>query len=265
MANLYYDNSADLSLIQSKKVGIIGYGSQGHAHALNLRDSGVQVRVGLQPGSGSLAKAQKEGLAVGTPAEVAAWADVIMILTPDTKQQKIYKDSIEPHLSAGKTLMFAHGFNIRFGTIKPPANVDVSMIAPKAPGHRVREVFTEGGGTPALIAIEQDASGNAKALALSYAKGLGCTRAGVLETTFTEETETDLFGEQAVLCGASANSLRRASTRLWRLGISQKSPTSNACMSSSSLWTSSIAVGLATCAIPSATPLNTATTRPARV
>ena len=201
MANLYYDNSADLSLIQSKKVGIIGYGSQGHAHALNLRDSGVQVRVGLQPGSGSLAKAQKEGLTVGTPAEVAAWADVIMILTPDTKQPKIYKDSIEANLTAGKTLMFAHGFNIRYGTIKPPSNVDVSMIAPKAPGHRVREVFTEGGGTPALIAIEQDASGNARALALSYAKGLGCTRAGVLETTFTEETETDLFGEQAVLCG----------------------------------------------------------------
>ncbi len=201
MANLYYDNSADLSLIQSKKVGIIGYGSQGHAHALNLRDSGVQVRVGLQPGSGSLAKAQKEGLTVGTPAEVSAWADVIMILTPDTKQPKIYRDSIEPNLAAGKTLMFAHGFNIRYGTIKPPSNVDVSMIAPKAPGHRVREVFTEGGGTPALIAIEQDASGNARALALSYAKGLGCTRAGVLETTFTEETETDLFGEQAVLCG----------------------------------------------------------------
>jgi ketol-acid reductoisomerase len=201
MAHLYYDNSADLALIQGKKVAIIGYGSQGHAHALNLRDSGVSVRVGLQPGSGSLARAQKEGLTVNTPAEAAAWADVIMILTPDTKQPKLYKESIEPNLSAGKTLMFAHGFNIRFGTIKPPASVDVSMIAPKAPGHRVREVFTEGGGTPALIAIEQDASGNAKALALSYAKGLGCTRAGVLETTFTEETETDLFGEQAVLCG----------------------------------------------------------------
>ena len=201
MAHLYYDNSADLALIQGKKVAIIGYGSQGHAHALNLRDSGVAVRVGLQPGSGSLARAKKEGLTVNTPAEAAAWADVIMILTPDTKQPKLYKESIEPNLSADKTLMFAHGFNIRFGTIKPPASVDVSMIAPKAPGHRVREVFTEGGGTPALIAIEQDASGNAKALALSYAKGLGCTRAGVLETTFTEETETDLFGEQAVLCG----------------------------------------------------------------
>jgi ketol-acid reductoisomerase len=201
MANLYYDNSADLALIQGQKVAIIGYGSQGHAHSLNLRDSGVSVRVGLQPGSGSLAKAQKEGLTVNTPAEAAAWADVIMILAPDTKQPKLYKESIAPHLKAGKTLMFAHGFNIRFGTVQPPADVDVSMIAPKAPGHRVREVFTEGGGTPALLAVEQDASGQAKALALSYAKGLGCTRAGVLETTFTEETETDLFGEQAVLCG----------------------------------------------------------------
>jgi ketol-acid reductoisomerase len=201
MAHLYYDNSADLSLIQGKKVAIIGYGSQGHAHSLNLRDSGVSVRVGLQPGSASLAKAQKEGLVVNTPAEAAEWADVIMILAPDTKQPKIYRDSIAPHLSAGKTLMFAHGFNIRFGTIKPPSNVDVSMIAPKAPGHRVREVFTEGGGTPALLAVEQDASGQARQLALSYAKAMGCTRAGVLETTFTEETETDLFGEQAVLCG----------------------------------------------------------------
>jgi ketol-acid reductoisomerase len=201
MANLYYDNSADLALIQGKKVAIIGYGSQGHAHSLNLRDSGVSVRVGLQPGSGSLAKAQKEGLPVNTPAEAAAWADVIMILAPDTKQPKLYKESIAPHLKAGKTLMFAHGFNIRFGTIQPPADIDVSMIAPKAPGHRVREVFTEGGGTPALLAVEQNPSGQAKALALSYAKGLGCTRAGVLETTFTEETETDLFGEQAVLCG----------------------------------------------------------------
>jgi ketol-acid reductoisomerase len=208
MANLYYDNSADLALIQGKKVAIIGYGSQGHAHSLNLRDSGVQVRVGLQPGSASLAKAQKEGLTVNTPAEAAEWSDVIMILAPDTKQPKLYKDSIAPHLRKGKTLMFAHGFNIRFGTIKPPADVDVSMIAPKAPGHRVREVFTEGGGTPALIAIEQDASGGAKALALSYAKGLGCTRAGVLETTFTEETETDLFGEQSVLCGGVSEQIK---------------------------------------------------------
>ena len=201
MAKLYYDNSADLALIQGKKVAIIGYGSQGHAHALNLRDSGVSVRVGLQPGSASISKAQKEGLTVQSPAEAAAWADVMMILAPDTKQPKLYRESIAPHLTPGKTLMFAHGFNIRFHTIKPPTTVDVSMIAPKAPGHRVREVFTEGGGTPALLAVEQDASGKARALALSYAKGLGCTRAGVLETTFTEETETDLFGEQAVLCG----------------------------------------------------------------
>src|SRR6266851_5701107 len=155
MANLYYDNSADLSLIQAKKVAIIGYGSQGHAHALNLRDSGISVRVGLHDGSASRAKAEKAGLTVNTPAEAAAWADVIMILVPDTKQPKLYRDAIEPNLKSGKTLMFAHGFNIRFGTIKPPAAVDVSMIAPKAPGHRVREVFTEGGGTPALLAGEQ--------------------------------------------------------------------------------------------------------------
>ncbi len=201
MANLYYDKDADLALIQSKKVAIIGYGSQGHAHALNLRDSGVSVVVGLPEGSASRAKAEKDGLTVKTPAEAAAWADVIMILAPDTRQPKLYKEAIEPHLTAGKTLMFAHGFNIRFGAIKPPKNVDVTMIAPKAPGHRVREVFVEGGGTPALIAVEQDATGHAKAQALAYAKGLGTTRAGVLETTFTEETETDLFGEQAVLCG----------------------------------------------------------------
>ncbi len=201
MAKLYYDKNADSSLIQGKKVAIVGYGSQGHAHALNLRDSGVQVRVGLQPGSASRAKAEKEGLIVNTPAEVAAWGDVIMILAPDTKQPKLYRESIAPHLTAGKTLMFAHGFNIRYGTIQPPASVDVSMVAPKAPGHRVREVFTEGAGTPALLAVHQDASGHAQTQALAYAKVLGCTRAGVLETTFTEETETDLFGEQAVLCG----------------------------------------------------------------
>ncbi|HUL17009.1 MAG TPA: ketol-acid reductoisomerase [Terriglobales bacterium] len=201
MANLYYDKDADLALIQAKKVAIIGYGSQGHAHALNLRDSGVDVRVGLPEGSASRAKAAKDGVRVLTPSEAAAWADVIMILVPDTKQQRLYNEAIAPHLGPGKTLMFAHGFNIRFGTIKPPSTVDVSMVAPKAPGHRVREVFTEGGGTPSLLAIEQDASGNAKVLALSYAKGIGATRAGVLETTFTEETETDLFGEQAVLCG----------------------------------------------------------------
>lgn len=218
MAKLYYDDSADLGLIQGKKVAIIGYGSQGHAHALNLRDSGVQVRVGLAAGSASRAKAERDGLTVGTPAEVAEWADVIMILVPDTKAPKIYKESIEPHLKAGKTLMFAHGFNIRYGTIKPPASVDVSMIAPKAPGHRVREVFVEGGGTPALLAVEQDASGQAKALALSYAKGLGQTRAGVLETTFTEETETDLFGEQAVLCGGVSALIKAGFETLTKAG-----------------------------------------------
>src|SRR3974390_2951283 len=208
MANLYYDKDADLSLIQAKKVAIIGYGSQGHAHALNLRDSGVSVVVGLPEGSASRAKAEKDGVTVKTPAEAAAWADVIMILAPDTRQPKLYRESIEPHLIPGKTLMFAHGFNIRFGAITPPKTVDVSMIAPKAPGHRVREVFIEGAGTPALLAVHQDASGKAKAFALSYAKGLGTTRAGVLETTFTEETETDLFREQAVLCGGGSELIK---------------------------------------------------------
>jgi ketol-acid reductoisomerase len=201
MPKMYHENAADISLIRGKKVGIVGYGSQGHAHALNLKDSGVDVRVGLPSSSESRAKAKASGLTVGTVAEVAAWADVIMILVPDTVQPEVYKKEVAPHLSAGKTLMFAHGFNIRFGTIKPPANVDVTMIAPKAPGHRVREVFVEGGGTPALLAIHQDASGNAKQLALSYGKGIGATRAGIIETTFAEETETDLFGEQTVLCG----------------------------------------------------------------
>ena len=201
MATIYYDDSADLSLIQAKKVAIFGYGSQGHAHALNLKDSGVEVRVALHEGSRSKAKAEAEGLTVTSGSDAAQWADVIMILTPDTTQSGIYTEQIAPHLTAGKMLMFAHGFNIRFQTIKPPANVDVTLIAPKAPGHRVREVFLEGGGTPALVAVEQDATGGAKALALSYGKALGVTRAGVIETTFSEETETDLFGEQTVLCG----------------------------------------------------------------
>ena len=201
MARIYYDNDADLKLLQGKKVAIIGYGSQGHAHALNLRDSGVSVVVGLPEGSRSRAKAQADGVTVLTPAAAAEAAEIIMILTPDTGQAKLYRESIEKNLKPGKTLMFAHGFNIRFGTITPPANVDVSMIAPKAPGHRVREVFVEGGGTPALLAIHQDATGKAKPLALSYAKAIGATRAGVIETTFAEETETDLFGEQTVLCG----------------------------------------------------------------
>ena len=199
-AKMYYDKDADLSLIRAKKVAIIGYGSQGHAHALNLKDSGVQVKVGLAADSKSKSKAESHGLAVVTPAEAAKWADVVMILVPDTTAPAVYKE-IEPSMTKGKMLMFAHGFNIRFGTVKPNKDIDVTMIAPKAPGHRVRELYQEGGGTPALIAVEQDASGNAKALALSYAKGIGVTRAGVIETTFTEETETDLFGEQTVLCG----------------------------------------------------------------
>ncbi len=201
MAKIYYDKDADLELIRAKKVAVVGYGSQGHAHSLNLKDSGVSVRVGLAEGSRSKAKAEAAGLTVTSVAEAAAWGDVVMMLAPDTKQPKIYSESVAPHLTAGKMLMFGHGFNIRFNTITPPTDVDVTMIAPKAPGHRVREVFMEGGGTPALLAIHQDATGHARPLALSYAKALGVTRAGVIETTFAEETETDLFGEQAVLCG----------------------------------------------------------------
>jgi ketol-acid reductoisomerase len=201
MATLYYDKDADLSLLSGKTVAIIGYGSQGHAHALNLKDSGVNVIVGLPADSKSKAKAEASGLIVTTVADAARVADIIMILIPDTKQAEVYKQDIEPNLKPGDTLMFAHGFNIRFGEIKPPDFVDVSMVAPKAPGHRVREVFVEGGGTPCLIAVEQDKSGHAKEQALAYAKAIGGTRAGVLETTFAEETETDLFGEQAVLCG----------------------------------------------------------------
>ena len=201
MATLFYDKDADLSLIRDRKVAIIGYGSQGHAHALNLKDSGVSVKVGLPATSRSRAKAQAAGLAVGDVAEVTKWADVVMMLIPDTTQPKVYREEIEPNLSAGSVLMFAHGFNIRFGTINVRSDVDVSMVVPKSPGHRVRELFVEGAGTPALIAIHQDATGHARALTLSYAKGIGVTRAGVLETTFAEETETDLFGEQAVLCG----------------------------------------------------------------
>ncbi|WP_437330431.1 ketol-acid reductoisomerase [Sorangium sp. So ce381] len=204
MAKIFYDNDADLSLIQSKKVAIVGYGSQGHAHALNLRDSGVTVIVALPEGSKSRPKAQAAGLQVATVSEAAKAADVIMILAPDTSQARIYNEQIAPHLGPGKTLMFAHGFNIRFNTITPPPSVDVSMIAPKGPGHRVRETFEAGGGVPALLAVHQDASGKAEAQALAYAKGIGASRAGVLLTTFAEETETDLFGEQAVLCGGAS-------------------------------------------------------------
>jgi len=201
MARVYYDADADLLDLRGKQVAIIGYGSQGHAHALNLRDSGVSVVVGLPERSRSRARAEAEGLDIRTPAEAAKAADVVMILTPDTGQARLFREDIEPHLEPGDTLMFAHGFNIRFGAIAPPPGVDVSMVAPKAPGHRVREVFREGQGTPALVAVHQDASGRAWRNALAYAKGIGCTRAGVIETTFAEETETDLFGEQAVLCG----------------------------------------------------------------
>ncbi|MFC2015514.1 ketol-acid reductoisomerase [Chloroflexota bacterium] len=201
MAKLYYDADADLNLLADRRIAVIGYGSQGHAHALSLQDSGLEVVVGLYEGSGSWAVATEAGLKVMTVAEAAAWADVVMILVPDHVQPALYRDHVAPGLKAGNTLMFAHGFSIRYHQIVPPTSVDVSMIAPKTPGHRLREVFVEGGGTPALLAVHQDASGQAKEVALAYAKGIGCTRAGVIETTFAEETETDLFGEQAVLCG----------------------------------------------------------------
>jgi ketol-acid reductoisomerase len=203
-AEVFYDDDADLSIIGGRKVAVIGYGSQGHAHSLSLRDSGVEVVVGLQEGSKSRAKAEEQGLEVKTPADASAWADVIMVLAPDTAQRKIYTESIAPNLTAGKALFFGHGLNIRFELIKPPADVDVAMVAPKGPGHLVRRQYVDGKGVPALIAVEQDATGGAQALALSYAKAIGGTRAGVIKTTFKEETETDLFGEQAVLCGGTA-------------------------------------------------------------
>ncbi|GAB3602169.1 ketol-acid reductoisomerase [Microbacterium aureliae] len=201
MAEIFYDDDADLSLIQGKKVAIVGYGSQGHAHAQNLRDSGVQVVIALKDGSKSTAKAQEEGFEVKSVADAAEWADVIMILAPDQHQRGIYNDSIKDKLAPGKTLAFAHGFNIRFGYIQAPEGVDVILVAPKAPGHTVRREYVAGRGIPDIIAVEQDASGQAWDLAKSYAKAIGGTRAGVIKTTFTEETETDLFGEQAVLCG----------------------------------------------------------------
>ena len=204
MPRRFYEKDGNIEPLKGKKIAIIGYGSQGHAHALNLRDSGLQVVVGLPEASKSRAKAIAAGLTVLTPSEAAKAADVIMILVPDHLQSDIYENDIAPNLTAGKTLMFAHGFSIHFKAIEPPKNVDVTMIAPKAPGHRVREVFTEGSGVPALVAIYQDASGKALENALAYATGLGCMRAGVIETSFREETESDLFGEQAVLCGGAA-------------------------------------------------------------
>jgi len=201
MATVYYDDEADLGLIQGRKVAVLGYGSQGHAHALSLRDSGCDVRVGLAEGSKSRKVAQEAGLTVGTAEEVCGWADVIMVLTPDTGQRRLYAEAIAPNLKAGDALFFAHGFNIHFGYIKPPADVDVAMVAPKAPGHTVRWQYEAGQGTPVLVAVAQDATGKAWDLVKSYAKGIGGTKAGALVTTFQEETESDLFGEQAVLCG----------------------------------------------------------------
>ena len=218
MATLYYDSDADLSLLDGKTIAVIGYGSQGHAHALNARDNGCNVIIGLHEGSRSKAKAEADGLKVFNVAEAASQADIVMVLIPDTLQGSVYEEHIAPNLKEGAMLMFAHGFNIHFKEIVPPASVDVAMVAPKAPGHRVREVFTEGAGTPGLIAVEQDASGNAKALGLAYAKAIGCTRAGVIETTFKEETETDLFGEQVVLCGGVTALIRASFETLVKAG-----------------------------------------------
>jgi ketol-acid reductoisomerase len=215
---VYYETDADSSIIRSKKVAVIGYGSQGHAHALNMKESGVDVIVGLRDGSSSKAKAEAAGLTVMNVADATKAADVIMLLAPDTEQKAVYDADIAPNLEAGNALAFAHGFNIRFGRIAPPEGVDVIMIAPKGPGHLVRRTFTEGGGVPALIAVEQDATGNARAVAMSYADAVGGTRAGVIETTFTEETETDLFGEQAVLCGGVTQLVRAGFETLTEAG-----------------------------------------------
>src|SRR5437763_5950743 len=203
MTEIFYDDDADLSLVTGRRIAVLGFGSQGHAHALSLRDSGVDVRIGLPEASKSRAAAGKEGLRVLTPYDACAEADLVMVLAPDTAQRGLYAEAIEPNLKNGDALFFAHGFNIRFGYITPPSGVDVAMVAPKGPGHLVRREYAEGRGVPCLVAVEQDASGNALALALAYAKGIGGTRAGALKTTFTEETETDLCGEQAVLCGGA--------------------------------------------------------------
>lgn len=218
MLKRYYENDADLSLLKGKRFAIIGYGSQGHAHALNLRDTGCDVIVGLYPGSKSWAKAEAAGLTVMTVAEATKAADTLMILVSDHIQGELYRNEIAPNLSAGKTLMFAHGFSIHFKSITPPADVDVSMVAPKSPGHRVRELFTEGIGVPGLVAVAQDATGNALRNALAYSAGIGCAKAGVIETTFREETESDLFGEQAVLCGGVSELVKAAFETLTEAG-----------------------------------------------
>jgi len=223
MAKMYYESDANLNLLKGKRIAVIGYGSQGHAHALNLKESGLDVVVGLYKGSPSWSKAENEGLKVMETAEAAREADFIMILVPDEKQAKLYKEAIEPNLKAGDTLMFAHGFNIHYGQITPPDYVDVSMVAPKGPGHTVRSQFVEGRGVPCLIAVYQDASGNAKENALAYAAGIGGTRAGVLETTFREETETDLFGEQAVLCGGVTELIKAGFETLVEAGYQPES------------------------------------------
>ena len=223
MAKMYYESDADMSLLDGKTVAIVGYGSQGHAHALNLKESGVDVVVGLYEGSSSKEKAEAEGLRVELVADAARESDVIMMLIPDHTMAVVYKESVEPHLSSGKTLMFAHGFNIHYETIVPPSAVDVSMVAPKAPGHRMREVFTRGSGVPGLLAIHQDASGMAHDIGLAYARGVGCTRAGVLDTTFKEETETDLFGEQSVLCGGVTALIKAAFETLVEAGYQPES------------------------------------------
>jgi len=223
MAVIYYENDADLSLLEGRTVGVIGYGSQGHAHALSLKDSGVDVVVGLYQGSSSWQKAEGEGLRVALVSEVAQQAHMIMMLVPDHLQARIYRESIQPYLHEGKTLMFAHGFNIHYEQIIPDSRIDVSMIAPKAPGHRMREIFTKGSGVPGLLAIHQDPSGSAKEMALAYARGVGCTRAGVLETTFKEETETDLFGEQAVLCGGVSALIKASFETLVEAGYQPES------------------------------------------
>jgi ketol-acid reductoisomerase len=218
VAEIFYDDSADLSIIQRRHVAVLGYGSQGHAHALSLRDSGVDVRVGLPAGSASRDRAESDGLRVLTPAEACEESDLVMVLVPDTLQRALYAEAIAPSLVEGDALFFAHGLNIRYDLIEPPADVDVCMVAPKAPGHLVRRQFTEGRGVPVLVAVEQDASGNAWPLTLSYAKGIGGTRAGALKTTFTEETETDLFGEQAVLCGGVSELIKAGFATLVEAG-----------------------------------------------